>query len=409
MASNPNSGNSGVPELGLPRVSEGDSVRASDINALSSAIERISIGMGEGYAVQSHGRKGTLEIADQTSHYRVPWGCQRSGQKLLINVGNVFINGTSKEFRPLSSYGFKEAGFDKGKILSGNLIKFEVPGADAADSTAIKSSTGLLECNFLPGYYYIEVVYDVLSNLVENILTFQIKGDAYLRYSATEEGIGQNVSFFGMTKKNDNVYPVCTVTPNAIIIQGVRSDIFARGPDMGGNLPDPPDLPDFELPDIFDHPFKIKIEAGNRVQVVPGTVCNVLPKYEVVEGSPTALNLWETSPLVCTPGVRPTYVVLKCKPATEYEANGGRFPITASVCLTQNYRPETWDKDDEGCLLLGVISSNWKGIASTLPNGNAGPTVYRWVPSAKQFVSTSVWAERRKFSNQIASYYFFRV
>ena len=411
MATAPNTGagGSGAPVgLNLPFVSEGDSIKASDINNLSSAIEKISIGMGAGYEVNTYGRKSTISIEDQTAHYRAPWHCVRSGQKLLINVGNVFINGTTNEFRPLSSYGFRDAGTDKGSIFSGNKVKFEVPGADAADSASIKGSTGILTCNFLQGYYYIEVVYDVFSNLIDNILTFQIKGEAFLRHSATQQGIGQNITFFGITKKNDNVYPVCTVTPNAIIIQGIRSDVFARGADLGGSLPEPPDLPDVELPDIFDHPFKIKLE-GNRVQVVPGTVCNILPKYEIVEGQATSKNLWETSPLVCSPSVRPTYVVLKCKPASEYEANGGRFPITATVCLTQNYHPESWDKDDEGCLLLGVIASTWKGVTTTLPSGQLGPVVHQWVPSAKQFVSTSVWAERRKFSNQIASYYFFRV
>jgi hypothetical protein len=298
---------------------------------------------------------------------------------------------------------------DKGAIFSGNNVKFEVPGADAADSAAIKASTGILTCNFLPGYYYIEVVYDVISNLIENILTFTIKGEAFLRYSADRNNIGQMITFFGITKRNDNVYPVCTVTSNAIIIQGIRSDVFARGADLGGSLPDVPDLPDVELPDIFDHPFKIKIEAGNRVQVVAGTVCNVLPKYEIVEGQATSKNLWETSPLVCVPSVRPTYVVLKCKPASEYEANGGRFPMSATVCLTQNYHPESWDKDDEGTLLLGVIASTWKAVSSLSPTGTPLPPVSQWVPAAKQFVSTSVWAERRKFSNQIASYYFFRV
>lgn len=408
MATSPNSGNSSPSEFGLPHVAEGDSIKASDINALSAAIEKISIGFGEGYSFSRFGRNGTLNIEDQTAHYRTPWGVVTSGQKLLINIGNVFINGRTKEFRPLSSYGFADAGSEKGMVLAGNKITFELPGQDAESSEAINPSTGVLTCTFKPGYYYIEVVYNVLDDLVNNILTLTIQGKAYLRYSANQENIGQMITFFGVTKRNDNVYPVCSVTENSVIIQGVRSDIFARGPDLAGNLPDLPDLPDIELPDIFDHPFKIKIEDGNRVQVTPGTVCNILPKYEV-NGTATSLNLWDNSPLTCTPSARPTYVILKCKPATEYEANGGRFPMSATVCLSQQYHPESWDKDDEGCLLLGVIASNWKGFATTLPSGAAGNTVYRWVPSAKQFVSTSVWAERRKFSNQIASYYFFRV
>lgn len=388
--------------MGLPRVAEGDPIRASDINQLAEAIERLTIGFGEGYSVVGHGRKGTMTIEDQTSHNRIPWSSVRSGQKLLINIANVFINGTEKEFRPLSAYGFPDASFDKGAVLAGNKITFELSGQDAADSTAINPSTGVLTCDFKAGFYYIEVVYDVLSNLVDNILTFSIKGEAYLRHSATQEDIGQEINWFGITKKNENVYPIASVTSNGVIIHGVRSDIFARGPDLAGSLPEPPDLPDVELPDIFDHPFKIKLD-GNRVQVVPGTVCNVLPKYEVNQGVPTAKNLWEESPLTFVAGPSPTYVILKCRPATEYEANGGRFPLSAVVCVSTTYYPESWDKDDEGCLLLGVISSQYKQV---LQDNNP---VMRWVPTAKQFVSTSVWAERRKFSNQIASYYFFRV
>jgi hypothetical protein len=416
MATAPNtgSGGDGAPVgLNLPFVSEGDSIKASDINNLSSAIEKISIGLGAGYEVNTYGRRSTMTIDDQTASLRSPWHCVRSGQKLLINVGNVFVNGTTNEFRPLSSYGFRDAGINKGAIFSGNNVKFEVPGADAADSAAIKSSTGILTCNFLAGYYYIEVEYNILSNLIDNILTLSIKGEAFLRHSATPEGIGTYISPITL-KKNQNVYPVCTVTPNAIIVQGVRSDIFARGPDLQGKLPELPDIewPDVTLPDVFDYPFKIKLEqlqnGSYTVNLVPGTVCNVMPTYDN-----TSTYLYQQSPWTYSPGAgaRPMFIYLACKPGSELEANGGRFPYKVEARRDYHYNPETYDKDDEGTLLIGVMLSVQKTFqVNAVVNGkDVVQNVTKWVAQAKQFVSTSVWAERRKYSNLVASYYFFRV
>ena len=415
MATSPNQGStSGAPAgLNLPFVSEGDAIKASDINNLSSAIEKISIGLGAGYEVNTYGRRSTMTIEDQTSHNRIPWSCVRSGQKLLINVGNVFVNGTTNEFRPLSSYGFKDATIEKGAIFSGNNVKFQVPGADAADSAAISPSTGILTCNFLPGYYYVEVEYNIFSNLINNILNLEIKGEAFLRYSATQDGIGTYTSPI-TNQKNQNVYPICTVTPNAIIIQGVRSDIFARGPDLQGQLPELPDIewPDVSLPEVFDYPFKIKLEqmenGGYTVNLVPGTVCNVVPVYGDSE-----TKLWQQSPWQYSPsaGSRPLYIYLACKPATELEANGGRFPYRVEARMDTQYHPESYDKDDEGTLLIGVLLAEQKAFTQTVKvNGkDVQQTVMKWVAKAKQFVSTSVWAERRKYSNLPASYYFFRV
>ena len=47
MATSPNSGNAAPSEFGLPHVAEGDPIKASDINSLSAAIEKIAIGFGE--------------------------------------------------------------------------------------------------------------------------------------------------------------------------------------------------------------------------------------------------------------------------------------------------------------------------------------------------------------------------
>jgi hypothetical protein len=416
MATGPNTGagGSGAPaSLNLPFVSEGDAIKASDINNLSSAIEKISIGLGAGYEINTYGRKSTLAIEDQTSHYRAPWSCVRSGGKLLINVGNVFVNGTDNEFRPLSSYGFRDAGIEKGAIFSGNNVKFEVSGADAADSASISPKTGILTCDFMAGYYYIEVEYSIFSNLIDNILKLQIKGEAFLRHSATAAGIGQYVSPITQ-QKNQNVYPICTVTENAIIIQGVRSDIFARGPDLQGALPELPDIewPDVSLPEVFDHPFKIKLQELNNgkysIQLVPGTVCNVLPTYG--ENGP---QLWQTSGWDVTPSnsMAPVFIYLACKPGTELEANGGRFPLKVEARKGTYYNPESFDKDDEGTLLIGVLTAVSVAYTKTVKvNGkDEQQTFYKWVAKAKQFVSTSVWAERRKYSELVASYYFFRV
>lgn len=415
MATSPNAGNSTPSEFGLPYVAEGDPIKASDINALSSAIEKISIGFGEGYSFSRFGRNGTLTVEDQTSHNRQPWGVVVSGKKLLINVANVFLNGTDKEFRPLSSYGFSDAGTDKGSVLAGNLIKFEVPGADAADSSSINPQSGVLACDFLPGYYYIEVKYDIFSNLIDNILNFKVKGEAFLRYSASQDTIGEQITTPFGTKRNDNVYPICTVTGNAVIIQGVRSDIFARGPDLSGDLPDLPDVdwPKVELPDVFDHPFKIKLEQQTNgsytIQLVPGTVCNVLPRYEDENGP----QLWQTSTWTITPtaNMNPVFIYLACRPGSELEANGGRFPRAVVAKRATYYNPESFDKDDEGTLLIGVLTAVKVPYTQTVKvNGvDTEQTFYKWVAQAKQFVSTSVWAERRKYSDLVASYYFFRV
>jgi hypothetical protein len=415
MATGPNQGsNSGVPAgLNLPFVSEGDAIKASDINNLSSAIEKISIGLGAGYEVNTYGRRSTITIEDQTSHNRIPWSCVRSGQKLFINVGNVFVNGTTNEFRPLSSYGFKGGGLDKGAIFSGNNIKFEVPGADAADSMSIDPAKGILTCDFLPGYYYIEVEYNIFSNLIENILSLSIKGEAFLRYSETPDGIGEYESPITQ-QKNQNVYPICSVTTNGIIIQGVRSDIFARGPDLQGQLPELPEIewPDVSLPEVFDFPFKIKLEqqanGSYTVNLVPGTVCNIVPVYGDSE-----TKLWQQSPWIYSPsaGSLPLYIYLACKPGSELEANGGRFPYRVEARMDNQYHPESYDKDDEGTLLIGVLLAKQIPVTVTVKvNGkDVEQTVMKWVAQAKQFVSTSVWAERRKYSDLPASYYFFRV
>jgi hypothetical protein len=120
--------------------------------------------------------------------------------------------------------------------------------------------------------------------------------------------------------------------------------------------------------------------------------------------------LWEDSPWTYNPtsGARPCFIYLSCLPQTELEANGGRFPGSASVKMTYTYDPESFDKDDEGCLLLGVLVAKLVAIPVT---DSRGVTTYvnKWVASGKQFVSTSVWAERRKYSNLIANYYFYRV
>jgi hypothetical protein len=411
MPTSPTNGAGSSPvSLNLPVVSEGDPIRAADINNLSAAIEKISMGMGDGYVVQTYGRKSQLTIDDPTTAYRTPWGCMSSGQKLRINIGNVFMNGNDKEFRPLTTYGFAGTTNALGRVFAGNKITFELPGQDAADSLSIPATAnGVLTCNFQPGYYYIEVVYSIISNIVENIIKLTIKGDAFLRYSRTEDGIGEYVNPI-TGKKNDNTYPICTVTENAMIIQGVRSDIFARGADLTIPMPDIPDVdfPDIALPEVFDHPFKIKLEAltngSYAIVVVPGTVCNVLPKYE------NGNQLWNDSPWVYTPtsSARPMFIYLSCKPATELEANGGRFPSEVTVKMTYQYDPESFDKDDEGCLLLGVCVAKYIQVPVTDPKGIT-TYVGKWVASGKQFVSTSVWAERRKYSNQIANYYFYRV
>ena len=330
-------------------------------------------------------------------------------------MANVFLNGTDKEFRPLSSYGFSDAGTDKGSILAGNLIKFEVPGADAADSSSINAQSGVLACDFLAGYYYIEVKYDIFSNLIDNILNFRVKGEAFLRHSASPDTVGELITTPFGTKRNDNVYPICTVTSNAVIIQGVRSDIFARGPELRGGLPDIPDVdwPNVELPDVFDHPFKIKLEGltdgSYSIQLVPGTVGNILPTYESEEGP----QLWQESGWRVTPaaGMSPVFIYLVCKPSTELEANGGRFPASVVAKKATFYNAESIDSDSEGTLLIGVLTAISVPYTKTVKvNGvDTEQTFYKWIPQAKQFVSTSVWAERRKYSPLTASYYFFRV
>ena len=88
MATAPNSGDtSGTPiSLNLPFVSEGDPIKASDINNLSAAIERMTLGMGSGYEINNAGRRSSMTIEDQTAHYRAPWACQRNHQKMMITI-----------------------------------------------------------------------------------------------------------------------------------------------------------------------------------------------------------------------------------------------------------------------------------------------------------------------------------
>jgi len=406
---NPSSGGRNN-SIHIPKVGGGNAIRPRHINKLGEAIDRNSLGSGIGYT-HHQTSSGTILNIRRTFHRAHPWFCYRLGELMAINVGHFYLSNKSKLFpvgnsgqiqtanSPASNIWVPNSSFawasditygdsDKsyGLHMEGSELFFDIDDMKYLTNMQMQDGADPLTTVADAGLYYITIAKwsgRQLSNPDDN----QDIGSWNDYSTAMKDKLVPCMkwaSLDDMFAVTGTIYPIATIDEYDNIFQGVASDIFHQAAEAAPlTVIVSPSSTDT---DVFD------------ISIVAGTVCNVMPTYG--EGN----YIWEESDLTATKEDLKTkmhYVVLKCTALAEDEFSGGRFPDKVQAEVLTDYDPSNWDKDDAGYLLIACF----KGVMQKDSQGNeTGFSI-----SINQLVTGSVWAERRKFSDKPASYYFYRL
>jgi len=400
----------------LPKVSGGQHLQPQHLNKISAEVEKATLQSGAGYT-HTQTPTGTQLNIPRRHRRSFPWCCQSQGNWLTIDVGNFFMTGNSKVALLASNpttagitpagptatfltatnnrnewisntslpwaagFGYGEDNKSMGLHMQGAEIWFDIEDMNYLTNTQMDNGYIPLSTGLDAGLYYLTIAQWSGRELST---ADDPNASDWNTYSKANEGRTVPCIKYAdldcMFQVSGLVYPICTVDESGYIFQGISSDIFHNVADAT--------------------PFTVTVnpdpDTENQyiVSIVVGTVCNVVPTYDDEE-----TYLWDKSTMTVTDddladGV--AYVVLKCTPKEEDEFSGGKFPetVTAQIVKTVN---EYEDKDDAGFVVIALLRGREKQ-----EGGNAGVEVL-------QVVTGSLWAERRKFSDNPATYYFFRM
>lgn len=235
----------------LPNVGGGEPIKASQINSISTGIDRATIRSGVGYTIASQGSGGTsLRIDNKTSSH--PWKCVRHGGGIMVTRGNAWGRGMQERFSQ-SLVGLQKYYSNSNKYWSGKPVLIDIAGVEFASFDAVLDDRQMA----LPdkaGYYYIEYCkYEGANHSGAESDALKGTKQFVLKWSATPP------------TSDKNWYVLCHIDAKGVLIQGITGDIFG-----GITL------------DEITHPFKVTTytKAGATVvDVAFGTVNNKIPKY----------------------------------------------------------------------------------------------------------------------------------
>jgi len=391
----------------LPKVAGGQHLQPKHINKISEMVEKTTVQSGSGYSV-TQSPSGTQINIPKRHKPTHPWFCQSQGNWLTIDMGHFFMTGNSSvalvgdpakttfltttnranewlinNSKPwAASFGYPSDSKSNGLHMGSSEIWIDIEGANYLANTQMDNGYIPLSMPLLSGLYYLTIAgwsgrelptKDDPSASVWNVYSKSKKGSIVpcIKYATLE-------CMFGL---EGIIYPICTVDESGYIFQGVSSDIFHAVADA------PPFTVTMTLDPDNDEQYILN--------VVVGTVCNVVPVYEDEE-----TYLWDEPTTKVTKadleeaGI--LYVVIECTPKEEDEFSGGKFPEWVVVKVVKTVE-EFADKDDAGYVVIALL----RGRTST-------EGVFSGV-EVKQVVTGSLWAERRKYSDALATYFFFRM
>lgn len=347
----------------LPRVSGGMPLTANAINSLSEGIDRISIRKGKGYTFKQ--TSGGLMLNIPTGLNQFPWKCVRVGDHLYINVGKIWGNGIMEHPNRTLQMGVAYTSDDV--YFGGRTLFVDIDKATAISSDSLvdgENGTPALAVPALSGYYFIQyVVWESNDTLVDD--------EASDKALNTKQFVLKYQPLSQVLPKT-NIYPVCEIQDDGLLIQGITSDIYYA-------------------PQIQTHPFQIYItdfEGDAYAEVAMGTLCNIEAQYDdgIALGDPDGGVYLGTSGQI-PDGV--TYFWLHARTGTRL--GNPVFPSTSE----------------------GVILESGSAIPNS-GNSDAYVGVGRIVvtdgePKIEQFVTGSLWGEYFKVGNKPAEYWFSRI
>ena len=424
--SGPNSNNRNN-SFHLPKVSAGQTIRPKHINKLGEGVDRNSVGPGSGYTVTKTTNQTILNIPHHFSNGH-PWAIRLHNGDLQINVGHFYFcnasnwaGGVGTMIQGSGKNAWLDNGFFSwgkmvnytanastplvGKHLQGAEIFFEVEDMNYLCTTQMQDGREPLTTSATAGLYYIEVG---VWNGRQMEPPFTAEGDQELTNDETNTNLNvASFNTYSLAKKGSvvpivkyahpddmagvtgQVYPIATIDEFGNAFHGVSSDIFHLVKDV----------PPFT---IIVSTTVIDEETLWKVSLTAGTVCNVIPRYQGDSGpflyEDTNITLSKEDFSANENGIR--HIVLRCKALAVDEFSGGRFPNRVTVEALATYDSTNADTDEYGHLLIGLV----RGIVS-----NEGEPNESFDVAVTQFITGCVWAERRKFNTNTASYVFYRV
>lgn len=347
----------------LPRVSGGMPLTANAINSLSEGIDRISIRKGKGYTFKQTSGGLMLNIPQGLNQF--PWKCVRVGDSLYINVGKIWGNGVMEHPNRTLMMG---VAYTKDDIYFGSRTLFvDVDKATVISSDSLidgENGVPALAVPALSGYYYIQyVVWESNDTLVDD--------EASDKAMNTKQFV---LKYQPLTKvlPKTNIYPVCEIQDDGLLIQGITSDIYYAPP-------------------IQTHPFQIYItdyEGTAYAEVALGTLCNIEAEYDdgITLGDPDGgVDIGETG---------------KLSDMTKY------FYLEAKVG-TRNGSP-TFPSTSAGVVLRSGSSIPTSG-GDTAYVGIGRLVVKDKEAKIEQFVTGSLWGEYFKLGSKPAEFWFSRI
>ena len=397
--------------LHLPKVAGGQHLQPKHLNKISEMVEKATLQDGAGYTHTQtpNGTQINIPRRHKRSH---PWCCQSQGEWLTIDMGNFFMTGNSKvalvgdpakttfltatnranEWISNSSmpwaaaFQYAEDSKSGGLHMRSSEIWFDIPDMNYLTNTQMDNGYIPLSTALKSGLYYLTIsswsgrqlpTEDDPSAAVWNTYSTSKKGSIVpcIKYADLD----------CMFDISGLVYPICTVDESGYIFQGVSSDIFHAVSDA----------PPFTVTMTVDP----EDDEQYILNVVVGTVCNVVPVYEDEE-----TYIWDESTTRVTKDdleeSEIMYVVIECTPKEEDEFSGGKFPEWVVVKVVKTVE-EYADKDDAGYVVIALLRARTSTDAE-------GEKTLQGV-EVLQVVTGSLWAERRKYSDALATYYFFRM
>lgn len=349
---------------GLPRVSKGMGISPAHINDVSAGVDRVTLRKGSGYTFKQTSGGTALNITDNAKQH--PWKCVNDGVNIFINIGRIWGNGIMEHPNNTLLTG---AGYPEDTVYFGGRTLFvDVDNATciSSDSVSDNKEEGF-SCLAVPakqGYYYIQYVLwesndtlmdDPASDKALNSKQFVLK---YLPLSGT--------------LPKTNIYPVCELQDDGLLVQGITSDIYYA-------------------PQIQTHPYQIYItdfDGDAYAEVAMGTLCNLETEYEdgIPLGDPDGgVNLGRTGSL----SGADIYFFVKAEVGT---SNGNPvFPSRSVGVILKS--GSSIPKSGSKIAYVGIGKVSFKDNEAKV----------------EQFVTGSLWGEYFKLGSKPAEFWFSRI
>ena len=339
-------------------------ISPAHINGMAEGIDRVTLRKGRGYTFKQTSGGTALNITEDNETH--PWRARSDGVNIFIDVGRIWGNGIIDHPNSTLMYGMGYTANDVyfgGKTLFVDIANSTVVSSDSVnDSTTGKT---ILAVPAVKGYYYIQYV------LWNGSTKGGTDDTASTKAKGTKQFVLKHLPLSGVLPKT-NVYPVCELQDDGLLVQGMTSDIWYA-------------------PQIQTHPFQIYItdyEGDAYAEVAMGTLCNIEAEYSdgLELGDPDGGEyLGKTGSL----GSVNKYFYITAKTGTR-----GGAPVFPS--------------SSEGVVLR--VGSSIPRSSDTVAYVGIGRIISReGEPVIEQFVTGSLWGEYFKLGSKPALFWFSRI